>query len=143
MFEMFQDASAFNQDISNWDVSSVTFMSSMFNGASAFNQLIGTWDVSSVTDMNFMFSNASSFNQDLTLWCVENIPSEPNNFFTSSPLAEENKPVWGTCPVPVSIERDSFPVMYVLNQNYPNPINPTTTIRFGLPETGRVQLYKV
>ena len=38
MANMFQLASAFNQDISNWDVSKVANMSYMFDSALAFNQ---------------------------------------------------------------------------------------------------------
>jgi uncharacterized protein (TIGR02145 family) len=45
----------FNQPIGDWDVSSVTDMSSMFE-FSLFNQPIGDWDVSSVTDMSSMFN---------------------------------------------------------------------------------------
>ena len=33
-----------------------------------------------------------------------------------------------------------LPVKYSLQQNYPNPFNPTTTIEFGLPQTGFVTL---
>src|SRR6056297_694411 len=33
-----------------------------------------------------------------------------------------------------------IPNQFVLEQNYPNPFNPTTTIQFGLPETGNVSL---
>ena len=51
MFEQ----SAFNQDISSWDVSNVTNMDAMFDDASAFNQDISSWDVSSVTNMELCF----------------------------------------------------------------------------------------
>ena len=51
---MLSSTLAFNQDISQWDVSNVTNMSGMFNGASVFNQDIGSWDVSNVTDMNYV-----------------------------------------------------------------------------------------
>ena len=51
---------------SGWNVSSVTDMSRMFNQASAFDQDISGWDVSEVTNMGSMFSGASAFNQDLS-----------------------------------------------------------------------------
>jgi len=33
-----------------------------------------------------------------------------------------------------------MPTEFTLSQNYPNPFNPTTTIQFGLPETGFISL---
>ena len=45
MASMFRDAHDFNQDLSGWNVSSVTDMQRMFGEAYVFNQDIGGWDV--------------------------------------------------------------------------------------------------
>jgi surface protein len=66
----FFDATTFNQNIDNWDVSKVTNMSHMFLSAKAFNQNIGGWHVSKVTNMTYMFHNATSFNQNIGSWDV-------------------------------------------------------------------------
>ena len=73
----------FNQDISTWDVSNVTNMSSMFPGARNFNQDLSAWDVSNVTDMNYMFENATSFNQDLSAWDVRNVTNMEYMFYNA------------------------------------------------------------
>jgi surface protein len=69
---MFYKATTFNQDISKWNVASVTSFSisgyGMFNGASAFNQNIATWNVASVTDMWGMFYGATAFNANIGSW---------------------------------------------------------------------------
>jgi hypothetical protein len=73
--------SEFNQSIENWDVSSVTDMSGMFS-FSEFNQSIENWDVSSVTDMSGMFS-FSEFNQSIENWDVSSVTDMSGMFYLS------------------------------------------------------------
>ena len=75
MSRLFHKRTAFNQDISNWDVSNVNNMNSMFRDAESFNQPIGDWDVSNVTRMELMFSGANSFNQPIGTWDVSKVNS--------------------------------------------------------------------
>ena len=80
MEEMFKNASIFNGDISNWNVSTVTNMIGMFEGAAEFNQPIDSWNVSGVTSMNSMFIAAAEFNQDLSGWDVSKVTSMNSMF---------------------------------------------------------------
>ena len=88
---------AFNDNISHWDVSNVTSMRYMFYEASAFDEPIGDWDVGNVTNMSYMFRD-SAFNQNLSDWCVNNITSKPTDFDYQTSLWTEPRPVWGACP---------------------------------------------
>lgn len=96
MYSLFYGTS-FNQDISGWDVSNVTAMDAMFS-FTPFNQDISGWEVSKVTSMSYMFSSTTAFNQDLTSWPVKLILSKPFNFNANSVLPENKLPIWGTSP---------------------------------------------
>ncbi|UCH11234.1 MAG: T9SS type A sorting domain-containing protein [Fidelibacterota bacterium] len=48
--------------------------------------------------------------------------------------------VWDGSPVSGNVRYDPLPGWYELEQNFPNPFNPTTLIRFSLPYTTEVHL---
>ncbi len=76
MGAMFQNADAFNADITGWVTTNVTNMGRMFYLNDLFNRDIGNWDVSNVTSLVEMFRNATTFNADLGNWT----PTSCTNF---------------------------------------------------------------
>jgi surface protein len=81
---MFEGSNGFNGDVSGWDVSSVTGMHKMFYAASSFNQDISAWNVSNVTDMAHMFQNAHEFNGDISGWDVSSVSNMSHMFYANS-----------------------------------------------------------
>ena len=63
----------------DWDVSSVTNMSSMFFYATSFNQSLNNWDISSVINMQEMFSYSSlstdNYDGVLNSWSQQDVIS--------------------------------------------------------------------
>jgi surface protein len=86
---MFYNATAFNQDIDSWNVSSVTNMQNMFRSATAFNQDIDSWNVSSVTTMYRMFYNATAFNQDIGSWNVSSVTTMEQMFYDATAFNQD------------------------------------------------------
>ena len=77
-------ANSFNQDLSAWNVGSVTSMYYAFSKAYSFNGDLSAWDVGSVTSMYFMFDGAGSFNVDLSAWNVANVMDMEGMFYDST-----------------------------------------------------------
>jgi cysteine-rich repeat protein len=62
----FDNAQAFNEDLSGWDVSLVTSFNKMFfNAPIAFDKDLSRWDVGKGTDFGQMFDGATAFSQTL------------------------------------------------------------------------------
>jgi surface protein len=95
MADVFQNATNFNQPLSNWNVSKVTNMSKMFNGASNFNKDISIWKVGKVTDMSYMFNGASGLgNLDLSSWDIGSVRKDKNVDFMKSAGSGNTPPIW-------------------------------------------------
>ena len=63
-----------NYQISKWDVSNITDMTSMFNSAYINNDIdLTNWNVSNVLGMRSMFTSSIYFNQNISKWNVEKV----------------------------------------------------------------------
>jgi len=78
---MFEGATNYNQDVSSFDVSTVTNFNASFKGATNFNQNLESWDISSATDMSNMLDNTdlSVANYSDTLIGWNNLQNTPSN----------------------------------------------------------------
>lgn len=90
---MFFNASSFNGNLSQWDVSHITTMQFTFAEATSFNQPIGNWDVGQVVDMTGTFQNAVVFNQDIGRWDTKNV-KKMNWMFDKAIVFNQNIGRW-------------------------------------------------
>ena len=65
LLNSFRGTSAFNSDISKWDVSEVTTLWLTFNAAIAFNSDLANWNISKVTSFDDTFNEAQAFNNNI------------------------------------------------------------------------------
>jgi len=85
MSRMFEGASLFNGDITEWNTRDLLNSANMFKDATEFNQNIGQpkkniWKMQQVTDMSGMFQGATKFNQSLDKWAVDTANNMSNMF---------------------------------------------------------------
>ena len=83
MSTVFTDSTFFNQNLSTWDTSKVTRMNSMFQSTNFNQPLISTpgwWNTSSVELFQFMFNAALVFNQDVSSWDTSSATSMQGMF---------------------------------------------------------------
>ena len=121
MESMFQNATAFNQDINHWDTSNIQNMSFLFAGAHAFNQPIGEWDTSSVTDMENMFTGAApgahAFNQPIGNWNTAKV-TDMSDMFRDAGRFNQDIGSWNTAMV--RCMDDMFNSAFRFNQDISN-----------------------
>ena len=80
---MFKRASAFNGDVSRWDVSSVTNMEEMFRDASTFYQNLSMWQLPSNPDTTTIFEGATNMCGEPSFWPV--LVQDRGNFEAGCP----------------------------------------------------------
>ncbi|WP_434335444.1 BspA family leucine-rich repeat surface protein [Mycoplasma capricolum subsp. capricolum] len=90
--EMFSDAKAFNQNLSNWDTSNLESIDAMFQGTKLFNQDISNWDVSNVRLFDYAFYESEAFDKDLSSWDVSK-GETMINMFAKSKYNNGSKPL--------------------------------------------------
>jgi surface protein len=134
---MFYQARAFDQDISDWDVSSGENFLGMFLYAESFNQDISSWDLKNALHLNAMFYSAESFNQDVSSWDVSNVRNFMGMFFESgmSEITDASSYFVGPAidiPEPDPIEEVTEPYQTVSTSSNEISFYPGKDINFDL-----------
>lgn len=84
---LFYERTTFNDDISDWDVSSVTNLDNAFRNTKAFNQDLSGWDVSNVTTMVGALRGTDSLDHStLENWRVGNVVTMETVFYQATTM---------------------------------------------------------
>ncbi len=84
MSGMFQGATIFNQNLENWNTSSLTNLNGVFYNAISFNSNLSNWDTSKVTIIDNLFRNASAFNGNVSNWNLSKLSSTSESVFSGA-----------------------------------------------------------
>ena len=94
---MFNTATSFNQDISNWSVLTGQFLKECFPNATDFNQNLFFWRMDNAVNVNSMFFNASSFNSNVGAWTTTNM-ADMTSMFEGATAFNQNISYWILIP---------------------------------------------
>ena len=87
---VFKYTKDFNQDISNWDTSSVKNFNHLFEWANAFDQDISDWNISSAQSMDWMFENRKLISDTNKGKIHQSFASNPNWPYDWSDFVSDN-----------------------------------------------------
>lgn len=95
LISTFEGCSSFNCDLTKWDTSKVTLMTSTFKGCSMFNGDISNWNTGMASDMTSMFMDCTNFKGDLSKWNVKNVVRFTDMFNNASAF-DSDLSTWDT-----------------------------------------------
>lgn len=108
---------SFNQDLNNWDVSSMVTLESTFNNCFIYNKPMNLWNTSNLEVTHSMFRNNYDLNQDLNDWVTSKLDISIAMFFDASSF--NNGDVFRGSSNPLSWETSSFRLINSMFHNTP------------------------